>query len=104
MADDELTKVAVPLLWVGADELPVLAANQLITQVDGDYIYLHFGHATPPVILGDAEQRQEQLEQLEYVPVRPIVRLAVSRRHLGEVIELLQGAAENYDNYPRGEQ
>ncbi|WP_139151418.1 hypothetical protein [Streptomyces sp. WMMB 322] len=98
MEDNDTAKaVRVPLLWVGLDDLPVLSTNQVITQVDSDQVFLGFGTATPPLLMGNDEEIRNQAERLSYVPVRGVSRLAISRRHLGELIEVLQRTAEQFD-------
>lgn len=97
-ANETVKSIAVPLLWTGVDDLPVQTSNQALAQIDQDQVFLTFGVATPPVVMGpDVEKVREQVERLNYVPVRPISRLAISRRHLGELIEILQRTAENFD-------
>jgi hypothetical protein len=100
MAEDSTTSdyVEVPMLWVGVDEMSVLTSNQLIGQIDQDGIYLTFGMATPPLIMAPTpEEMRAQVERVGYVPVKPIARIAVSRRHLGELIKVLKQTAENFD-------
>ncbi|MDX2733530.1 hypothetical protein [Streptomyces sp. PA03-2a] len=98
MGDNDTAKaVKVPLLWVGLDDLPLLISNQVLTQVDQDHAYLTFGTATPPVLMGDNEEVREQVGRLQYVPVKGVSRLAISRRHLGELIEVLQRTADKFD-------
>lgn len=76
--------MAVPLVWVGLDDLPVLASNQLVTQADADGVHLVFGYVTAPVILGDSQRQQELMRQVEFV-------------------EVLQTTAEKYDKLHEGE-
>ncbi|MEV6541264.1 hypothetical protein [Streptomyces sp. NPDC051665] len=95
--NDTVNAVKVPVLWVGLDELPLLSTNQVLSQFDRDHVFLTFGTATPPVLMGNEEEVRSQAERLSYVPVRGITRLAVSRRHLGELIEVLQRTAQNFD-------
>jgi hypothetical protein len=99
MADDETPgAIQLPLLWVGADELPVLAANQFIGQIDHDNIFLTLGTATPPLLFAEnEEQLRTQAQSISYVPVRPVVRLAVTRSRLEELIQVLKTTADNYD-------
>ncbi|MER7838279.1 hypothetical protein ABTY98_20900 [Streptomyces sp. NPDC096040] len=99
MGDNDTAKaVTVPLLWVGLDDLPLLSTNQVLTQFDSDHVYLAFGSATPPVLMGQNEEAvRDQAKRLSYVPVRGVTRLAVSRRHLGELIEVLQRTADTFD-------
>lgn len=98
MGDNDTERaVKVPLLWVGLDDLPLLSSNQVLTQVDQDHVFLSFGTATPPVLMGDQEQVRDQAKKISYVPVRGITRLAVSRRHLDELIDVLKKTAEKFD-------
>ena len=94
MAGDEFQ---VRLLWIGLDEQPVFAANQILAQVEQDEIYLTFGSYTPPALLGTAEEKRDQIEHLGYVPVRPISRLAITRRRLDEVLTVLTELKDLYD-------
>ena len=99
----EFTAVAVPVAWVAVDELPVLAANQFITQADPDHIYLSAGMAMPPVVLAETvEERQAAIQQITFVPVRPIARLALTRKRAEELITVLQRGIENYDQQQGG--
>ncbi|MFD7901039.1 hypothetical protein ACFV4G_02235 [Kitasatospora sp. NPDC059747] len=104
MSDGESSEqIAVPLVWVGVDDLPVPVANQVMAQMDQDQIFLTFGVATPPIILGqDADQMRESVRQIDYVPVRPLSRFAVSRRHLSQLIQVLEQAALNFDKQGEG--
>ncbi|MCX4587047.1 hypothetical protein [Streptomyces sp. NBC_01481] len=98
MADEAPGQIEKPLLWVGVDEQPVLAANQFVGQIDRDGIFLTFGSVTPPFLFAEnADQLRTQAEAISYVPVRPLVRLAVSRKYLDELIMTLKQTAENYD-------
>jgi len=99
--NDTVRAVKVPLLWVGLDDLPLLSSNQVLTQVDQDHVFLSFGAATPPVLMGDEEQVRDQAKRISYVPVKGITRLAISRRHLGELIDVLQRTAEKFDTQGR---
>jgi hypothetical protein len=105
MADDESADaIAVPMVWVGLEDLPVLAANQILTQIDEDHIYLTLGVAVPPALIGeDAAERRAQAEQLKYVAARPLTRVAISRRHLGQMIDVLQRTADNFDKQGEGQ-
>ncbi|MFJ4785571.1 hypothetical protein [Streptomyces sp. NPDC088794] len=99
MGDNDTARtVAVPLLWVGLDDLPLLSSNQAIAQFDSDHVYLAFGSATPPVLMGqDEDAVRDQAKQLSYVPARTVARLAVSRRFLGELIDVLEKTAAKFD-------
>jgi hypothetical protein len=91
-------EIAVRLLWIDLDEQSVQMANQFIGQVDGDEIILSIGCATPPIITGDTiEERQAQAENIGYVPVRPIARIAVTKARLAELMVILDLTQKNYN-------
>lgn len=80
---------AIPLTWVGPDEVPVVMANHFISQFHDDGFVLTFGQVAPPIILGSEEQQREQLEALAFVPVRPLARFALTEQRVRELIKLL---------------
>jgi hypothetical protein len=84
----------VPIVWVGTDELPVYFLNQFIGQAERNEIYLTLGQVVPPALIGSTEERTEQLETIDYVTVRPIVRLGFTPQRLQELIEVLQQTLE----------
>jgi hypothetical protein len=87
----------VPLVWVGVDELPVQFLNQFIGQADNNEIFLTLGQLVPPALLGDQESQREQLDALDYVTVRPIVRLGFTPQRLDELIEVLQSTKKIHE-------
>ncbi len=91
--------VALPVLWIGLDDLPVLMANQFVGQVLQDEIILSFGSMVPPPVIGaTVEERRDQIERLTHVQVRPMIRISVTRRRLEELQALLRDTLTNYDN------
>lgn len=55
---------------------------------------LNFGYMTPPLFL--RPPTQEELESIDHLPVRTIVRLGMTPERLLQLIKMLQ---ENYRNY-----
>ena len=90
---------AVPLVWVGLDELSILFANQVLIQhvVRGEFV-LTLGQVTPPVLLGDQDAKEQQFEAVTYVPVKPVARVSLSRERLQELIRVLQENLAAHDN------
>jgi hypothetical protein len=88
---------AVPLAWVGPDEVPVVLANQFISQFHHDGFVLTVGQVTPPIILGSDEQQRDQLEALTFVPVRPLARFALTEQRVRELIKLLTDNLAMYE-------
>ena len=96
--------ISIAVRWVGLDEMPVLSANQFITQVSAfgqsgqpDDVLLTVGHVAPPAIVGSSEEQAQQARQLEFLPIRPIARISMTRHRLQELIGILTIAAEQYD-------
>ena len=86
--------VEIPLIWVGADDLQVLAVNQWLLQHDsraGEY-FLVGGILTPPVVLGSLEAQREHMLNLGYVPVQAVARFSLSGHRLRELRDLLDRA------------
>ena len=88
----------ISIVWLGVEELPVFASNQAAIQHVGENEFVvTFGELTPPLLLGTVEQRREQLEQLSYVPVRPIVRLGLNRTHMQQLVDALADNLAKHD-------
>ena len=82
--------------WPGVEDVgPILSVNQMLVQsgavMDGapEEFILTFGHAAPPVVLGDAEEQQLALSALAVVPIKTLVRVSVSPARLRQFAETL---------------
>jgi hypothetical protein len=94
---DEPRKI-LPLVWVGADDLPVYFANQFLGQADATEIYLTLGQVVPPALFGPTEDEQrEQIDAIDDVTVRPIVRLGFTPARLAEFIDVLTRTMEIHE-------
>lgn len=90
--------ISIPIVWVGIEELPPLATNQMVVQHTApDEFTLTFGHLATPVALGTDEQRREQLEQISFIAIKPLARVAFNRQRLEELITVLQQNLERHD-------
>jgi hypothetical protein len=89
-------EVQVEGRWVGLDDLPAVLVNQMIGQVHEGEIVLTFGYVSPPPVIG-AERMAEWARQTEFVPVRPIARVAVSPEKLREIARVLNETVANYE-------
>ena len=97
--DERPHERAIPTTWIGAEDLPVLFVNTFVGQVhpqDGAF-YLSIGQTVPPALIGTPEEQAEQLEQIAYVPIKPIARLALTRSRMEELVAILQVNLEQYD-------
>lgn len=91
----------VPVVWVGVEDLPVHFVNQFAGVVQPNEIFLTLGTVVPPAILGESEdERRAQAESIEFVQVRPIVRLGMTPARLRELIQVLNQTLSNYERQP----
>ncbi len=98
MADDDPDRIQVPVAWIGADEVPVLFANQFIAQIDRGEIFLTVGQLVPPPIMGATEEeRREMAENVQFVPVKPVARIAFTPGRLSELISILEITKRNHE-------
>jgi hypothetical protein len=80
--------------WRDVDSVPVHAANQFLAQFDAvgdrpEQMILAVGQLTPPVVLGTAEQKLAQLEQISEIPVITLARYSITPARITELIDLL---------------
>jgi hypothetical protein len=109
----EGANVAVPeqvpmrLDWSDIENHASFHVNQLIAQIGPpssngvpDGFYLAMGSITPPVILGDDDERIARIAELagSVLKVDVHARIHVSREVLGDMITVLQRAADQYDD------
>lgn len=89
------TGIELRLDWSDTPSLPVLAANQLLVQVDSvgaqpDSFILTIGYASGPPVTGTPEEQAEQLRAYQSVHVAPITRISVTRARMIEWLGVLQ--------------
>lgn len=89
--------VSVPIVYVGAEDVPILYVNQFVSQFQADEFILTVGQVSPPILLGDEAEQREQAERVSYVAVKVVARLAFTRQRLKEIIALLQSNLDAYD-------
>lgn len=95
MADKDAIKL--PIVYIGAEDVPVALANQFIIQHEQNEFILTFGQITPPILLGNDEQRLEQAKNIAYVPVKVVGRFTFTRQRLSELVDVLQRHLRKYD-------
>jgi len=95
--------VLVPIVYVGAEDVPILLANQFIIQHEQSEFILTLGQMTPPILLGTPEERREQAQKLAYIPVKIVARIAFTRDRLVELIQMLEEHLRKFDKQ-RGEE
>lgn len=96
---DEPDSIQVPVVWVGADDLPVLFVNQFVVQVDpAGEVFITLGQLVPPAIQGATdEERRQQAMDVQYVPVKPIARIGLTPTRLQELKSVLELALQNHE-------
>lgn len=101
--DEENVEFEIPLTWIGAEDLPVLFVNKIVGQVEPEehVFYLTIGQALPPALIGTPEEKLRQLQGIAYVPIKPIARLAFTRKKLEELIAILQTNLDQYEEMIR---
>lgn len=94
--------VQLPVIWVGTENLPVHFINQFVGVVQPGEIHLTLGSLAPPAVIGATEEdRRAQLEALQFVQVKPVLRMALTPQRLREFIQVLQTTLQNYEQLPR---
>ena len=81
MAQQSADRIEVPLSWVGVDGVAVLPANQFFF-VDSDQseeVIFSIGHVVPPPLSGSPEELRRQIGDIEFIPVKTIARLSMTR-------------------------
>jgi len=94
-------EVQLPIRYVGANDVPILLANQFLLQPDehGGGFILSVAQLAPPILMGSIEQRRAQAGEIEFVPIRIIGRYSLARERAEALAGLLSralagGAAE----------
>ncbi len=96
--ENEQGAVAVPTLWVGESETPVVLANQFNIGHQGvDEFILTLGQVASPLLTGTDDEKLEQVKNLSYVPIQIVGRVAFSRDRLVQLIEILTTNLARYD-------
>ncbi|MGH2917354.1 MAG: hypothetical protein ACRDLS_01965 [Solirubrobacteraceae bacterium] len=109
MAPDDPHPFNVPFSWVGYDELPIVYANQFLIQYQpGESAFvIGVGQSTLPPLIGEPEEIAEQVAQIEFVPIRPLGRIALTEEKMRELMAVLSASLAKADTVkqmidPRG--
>jgi hypothetical protein len=99
----------LPLVWLGPEDVPILFINAVVSQFDPqmDSLILTLGQLTPPAIVGATpEERQAQVDQIAYVPIKPVVRVGLTEARGRELVAILQSNLDQLEqarNMRRGD-
>jgi hypothetical protein len=90
--DDGPGQVELPLAWIGVEDVPIVFANNFVVQFDNDLAshIITIGQLSPPALIGSPEEIAEQVSKIEFVPVRPVARIALTPQRMVELIAVLQ--------------
>lgn len=90
-------EIHIPVQVIGADDVPILFANQFIIQhLDKEFI-LTFGQFGPPLLLGTEDQKAEAAKHISYVPIKVVARIGMTPERLVELIKVLQENLRRYE-------
>ena len=97
MSEEARQGIHIPIVWAGTEDVPIVFVNQILGQVGlQDEVVLSFGQMTPPPLLGEPEQQREQAEEIAFVSVKPVARVALTKAGLDDLIRVLQATRDNY--------
>lgn len=90
---------AIPVVWTGAEDVPMLLANAFLTQANQAEFIVTVGQIQPPMIFpGTSEEIAAQAESVRFVESRVVARIGLTRPRVKELIAALQTTLDNYDN------
>jgi len=84
------------------EDSPILFANQFVVQTQDDAILLTVGQVQFPILLGGIEDQIAQAQQLSYLPITVIARLALTRAKIQELSDALQEHIRKFDSQHQG--
>lgn len=96
MPDGQPEPIELEGAWVGADELSVQFANAFSGVVGPNAAFVTIGTQVPPAI--ESERDFEQLKETGFLPIKPIVRIALTPGGLDDLIGSLEETRKNYQN------
>lgn len=93
--------IAIPILWEGLDSADITFVNQMIVQLgppgnEGEFI-VTLGQLHPPVLMGGEDANRAKLEELPYVTVRVVAKVAMPVSRVRELRDLLARMLDNYE-------
>lgn len=66
-------------------------------------IIIAMGVMTPPAVIGSPEEQLRQLQDLEFVPIRPLARFGMTPLRVRELIAALEQTLERHDQATGGD-
>jgi hypothetical protein len=92
MANEDVERFEVQGVWTGAESHPILFANAFAVQFDVDLgaHVLTIGQVMPPALLGTPDEVREQAEQIDFITIETLTRVAFTPQRMQELIAFLQ--------------
>ena len=95
MAEEERTEV--PLSWVGIEDLPIIYCNEVLIQNEAAEVIVTLGQVLPPpVIARDAADLRRQYADIEYVPIRPLIRIGMAPDRFRDIAAAMGAAWDKF--------
>jgi hypothetical protein len=95
MSEGDEGSVQIPLAWVGAEDVSIEFANQIIIQHQGDEFVLTIGQMVGPALIG--ENARDIAEKIDYVPIRVLARLGLTEGRMREFVNAMQANLDNFE-------
>ena len=86
----------IPIEWHVPEGLPTVYANNVVVQHTDSEFIVSFFQAFPPLLLGDPEQVQKQVEALEAVRAQCVAKIVITPAKMETIIGAL---VQNYTRF-----
>jgi len=96
MADQDTSRILLPIEWHVPDDLVTRYANNLLIQHTEHEFILSFFEILPPLAVGSPEEQAAQLQAIGAVRAECVARVVVSADRMGSFVEALRGSYEKY--------
>lgn len=96
--------IEIPLFMVGAEDVPIIFSNLAVVQHEDREFILTFAQYTPPFAFGPADQAQEQIQRMPYLPVKAVARIGMTPERLEQLIDVLRANYNKWQEKQRGQQ
>lgn len=89
-------EIKLPIEWCYPDDLITRYSNNIVVQHTKNEFILSFFEVRPPVIFGELEHVQQELDKMASIRAECIARIVVSPEQIANFIKALQ---DNFDKY-----
>jgi hypothetical protein len=96
MADQNTSRILLPIEWHVPDDLVTRYANNLLVQHTEHEFIVSFFEMLPPLAVGSPEEQAAQLQAIGAVRAECVARVVVSADRMASFVEALRGSYERY--------